>query len=97
MDSISLRELDAHWANAGVDHNRAGLGLSFLCPCCRSVRIIAWFAEPIDGGAPAPLGRRPTFRFKREGETIESLSLPERVNVAGHARLTVLDGMVTFV
>ena len=48
---MRLTELDPRWWGDG--HRE--LGVSFLCPHCRSVRLGIAFANPRDGGPPSPI------------------------------------------
>jgi Family of unknown function (DUF6527) len=46
-----LTDLDPHWWG---ESGRV-LGLSFLCPHCRTCRLGIAFANPVDGGLPSPI------------------------------------------
>lgn len=48
---MRLTELAPRWF--GVDGRR--LGVTFLCPHCREVRLAVAFANPADGGEPIPV------------------------------------------
>lgn len=50
MAPLRLTELDPRWWGNG-DARR--LGVSFLCPHCRAVRLGIAFANPLDGASPA--------------------------------------------
>lgn len=66
---MRLSALDPRWfAPAG----REKTGLTFLCPCCvgtpRSVRLAIPLAQPLDGGAPVPMGIRVALDCVKRGE-----------------------------
>lgn len=49
---MRLTELIPHWWGDGTGRE---LGITFLCPHCRTVRLGIAFANPIDGGPPSPI------------------------------------------
>lgn len=49
---MKLTDLAPRWWGNG-DGRR--LGVTFLCPCCRRLRIGVAFANPVDGGPPSPV------------------------------------------
>ena len=54
---------------------RVGMGLIFLCPCgCRGLCSLG-FENPIDKKEPYSNDRTGVSRWRREGETFESMSL----------------------
>lgn len=67
-----------------MDHGRSGLGIVFDCPCCRSLRVLLWFSNPVDGQPPVSEKRRPAFRWTRTGEKFDVLSLDEDIFIRGH-------------
>ncbi len=90
---MKLTELAPHWM--ATQDGRDGMGVSFVCPHCGTQRLAVWFANPVDGGAPAPDDHphfddhhhpTPALRWRREGETFETLSLTPSVDAsaAGH-------------
>lgn len=64
------------------------MGLTFRCPCrldCAQY-LGVWFANPLDGGPPAGPGIPPLPRWRRTGDTFETLSLAPSVDASrsGH-------------
>lgn len=51
---MKLTDLDPKW---WAEEGREGQGLTFLCPCCREVRLCVALAQPLDGGEPFPIER----------------------------------------
>jgi hypothetical protein len=78
---MKLIDLDPSWWNVQMP-GRSGMGLVFLCPCCRSQYLGVWFANPLDGGAPAPIEMMPAPRWKRVGETFETLTLTPSIDAS---------------
>jgi hypothetical protein len=68
---IRLADLAPRWLAAA--EGRRGMGISFLCPCCRSRRLAFWFENPTDGGPP---NRGQEVLWERVGEDFDRLSLP---------------------
>lgn len=79
--SFRLIELAPRWLHSG--EGRAGMGVSFECPCCSGtdhcIRLVVWFSNPIDGGTPMPGG---TYRWRRIGDTFETLTLIPSVDAS---------------
>jgi Family of unknown function (DUF6527) len=48
---MKLIELEPHWWGDGSRR----LGVTFLCPHCRTIRLGIAFANPPDGGLPSPV------------------------------------------
>lgn len=49
---MKLAELSPAWEQGPGE--RPGWGVSFNCPRCRAVRLVAWFRNPLDLGPPHP-------------------------------------------
>lgn len=82
---IRLTDLDPSWMAVG--EGRRGMGVIFDCPVHRGhCSIGVWFANPIDGGPPAPSHEQPTYRWKRSGESFENLTLHPSVDASGYSR-----------
>jgi hypothetical protein len=77
MTPTPLVELDPRWTSTSDD--RHGMGVSFNCPHCRVQRLAIWFANPLDGGPPAP-GER---HWQRSGDTFATLSLTPSIDASG--------------
>lgn len=75
------------------DADRTGMGISFLCPCCRRVRLGVFYANPIDGKPPSDNG----LLWQRTGETWETLSLSPSINAeaSGHWHGNIQGGSLT--
>lgn len=67
---MKLTELDPRWWV--LDKTRHGLGVNFLCPCCRDVMISVAFENPLDGGPKSDFHK---IHWQRIGDTFETLSL----------------------
>lgn len=65
---IPLVELLPRWWG---ELGRHGQGVTFLCPCCRVMRLAVAFSNPLDGGAPA----NSVKYWERDGEDFQELSL----------------------
>jgi hypothetical protein len=81
---VRLVELDPGWFV--TDEGRRGMGITFLCPCCRIQHLRIWFANPIDGGPPAAPGVFPLPRWKRSGDTFDTLTIEPSIDCSkfGH-------------
>ena len=81
---MRLVDLDPGWFV--TDSGRDGMGLTFLCPCCRRQYLGVWFANPIDGAPPAAPGIFPLPRWLRTGETFDTLTLQPSIDCSksGH-------------
>jgi hypothetical protein len=79
-----LSELEPSWWTA--TEGRTGMGLAFLCPHCKTQMLGVWFANPLDGGPAATADSSPAPRWKREGETFETLTLTPSIDAStsGH-------------
>lgn len=89
---MKLAELEPRWM---LSHDgREGIGVSFLCPRCRTSRIYVAFGNPIDGGPPVDAVTR---WWNREGATFETLSLSPSIDASaiGHWHGYVTNGEVT--
>jgi hypothetical protein len=51
------------------------MGISFQCPHCRTQRLAVWFANPLDGGPPAPDKHALWLEMPRQTECSDS-SIP---------------------
>jgi hypothetical protein len=81
---MKLTELDPGWIVEKP--GRQGMGVSFMCPCCRDIHLAVWFANPIDGGPPAHSDIDPKPRWVRTGETFETLTVTPSIDASqsGH-------------
>lgn len=87
---MRLSELEPRWWSDG--ESRHGMGISFLCPHCRTEMLSVAFANPIDGGAPYEL---PTAKlWQRTGDTFDTLTLSPSVDAShyGHWHGHVTNG-----
>lgn len=94
--SRPLVELDPCWLTFG--EGRHGMGVIFDCPHCDgAIKVGGYFANPIDGGPPAPPGEEPRPRWRRTGETFETLTLTPSIDASkgGHWHGFVTNGQVT--
>lgn len=81
---VRLAELEPHWVSVGGG-NRHGMGISFNCPHCDTVRLAVWFSNPIDGGAPyTRTNGGPVTLWNREGDTFDMLSVHPSVDASEH-------------
>lgn len=81
---MRLTDLDPGWwvTSEGSTSGRHGMGLSFQCPCkpgC-DLTLGVWFANPLDGGPPAPEGEMPKPRWVRVGDTFETMTLTPSID-----------------
>lgn len=87
---MRLTDLSPRWIGGPYSGpERRGCGISFDCPVHRSHRIGVNFANPIDGGAPAPDefcrdGSGRIVRWQRTGETFDTLTLTPSVDASKH-------------
>jgi hypothetical protein len=98
---MRLAELAPHWFDVpGVGTNKDGL--TFLCPCpkCQAgkpVRLGVQFANPVQGGAAAPMSHKdmrrhvhelqtfdvpPGTLWQRTGDTFENMTLDPSVDAS---------------
>jgi hypothetical protein len=75
------------------DGNRHGMGLSFLCPHCRQVRLGVFYKNPIDGRVPSDDG----LLWTRSGDTFDTLTLSPSIDASkhGHWHGVITNGEVT--
>jgi uncharacterized protein DUF6527 len=66
---MRLTDLDPRW---WADAGRQGQGLTFLCPCCRQVRLGVAFTNPTDGGPPHAVTVEDQLRFVHGAEFTDS-------------------------
>ncbi len=81
--------LFTHSVVGNVVEGRAGMGITFLCPHCKTQPLGVWFANPIDGGPAAPddLCRDSNgniVRWQRIGDTFETLTLVPSIDTSQH-------------
>lgn len=79
---MRLTDLDPGWCT--TVEGRTGMGVSFRCPCkpgC-GIYLAVWFANPIDGGPPAPPDAMPKPRWQRTGDTFETLTLTPSIDAS---------------
>jgi len=79
-----LTELDPNWWTTIA--GRTGMGLTFLCPHCKTQYLGVWFSNPLDGGAQATPDLNPAPRWLRTGDTFETLTLTPSIDASasGH-------------
>jgi hypothetical protein len=63
------------------DTDRKAMGLTFLCPCCRKVRLGVFFANPVDGKPPSDSNLLWT---RTDGDSFETLSLSPSIDASAH-------------
>lgn len=93
---MKLVDLDPGWWT--TTEGRTGMGLSFRCPCkpdCGQY-LGVWFANPLDGGAPAEAGIDPKPRWQRTGAMFETLTLTPSIDASnsGHWHGFITDGEI---
>jgi hypothetical protein len=90
--SRRLVDLFADWIS---DESGRRVGVKFICPTCPAIEgaptIAVLFANPVDGGPPAPAGcslpgDNDGRRWQRTGDTIETITLSPSVDCSrcGH-------------
>lgn len=91
---MRLTDLDPNFWTA--EAGRAGQGITFLCPCCLTQHLGVWFANPVDGGPPAPPELSPAPRWQRSGDTLETLTLSPSIDASasGHWHGFIVDGEI---
>lgn len=81
---MKLVDLDPGWCVTSEAHaaGRTGMGMSFRCPCrpACDTYLMVWFANPVDGGVPAGPELRPKPRWRRTGDTFETITLDPSVD-----------------
>jgi hypothetical protein len=107
---MRLTDLDPHWVAEMGAPDTHQQGVSFLCPCCRTVRLAVFFAEPITG---SPVDLKQLHRsqgvdghladhhlgstlWTRTGEDFDTLSLTPSVDCShfGHWHGYITNGAV---
>ncbi len=80
---MRLLDLDPRWIS--VAHGRNGQGVVFFCPKCGNHRVVVWFANPIDGQAPAPPfpNSKNNHRWQRQGDAFDTLTLTPSIQIVG--------------
>lgn len=89
----SITELNARFVGHGGDgvldknHNPVpftpGVGVMMDCPCgCESMMYVG-FENPIGGSLPPSLASSPEAKWKRTGDTIETLTLSPSIRRVG--------------
>lgn len=96
---MRLTELDPNWWT--IAEGRTGMGITFLCPHCRALNsestqyLGIWFANPVDGGPPAPIDLVPNPRWKRTDDTFETITIEPSINASDHWHGFIINGEVT--
>lgn len=90
---MKLVDLDPEWWT--ITDGRTGMGITFLCPHCNTQYLGVWFANPTDGGTPAPPDCFPIPRWNRVGDTFETLTLHPSINVENHWHGFIINGEIT--
>jgi hypothetical protein len=49
VGGVRLTELEPHWCADFDAPGNVKQGLTFLCPCCKAIRLGAWFDVPVCG------------------------------------------------
>lgn len=89
---MKLTELEPRWAmDADIvigdrvvhDEDRHGMGVTFLCPHCRSTRLGVFFRNPVDGKLPSD-DYDALHLWQRTGDTFETLTLSPSVDASAH-------------
>ncbi len=87
---MRLVELEPRWIIDGAGANgtaRHGMGVTFYCPACGPEHsLLVWFLNPIDGGPPALPERKPLPRWRRTGNTFETLTLAPSIDASMNCR-----------
>ena len=94
--SIRLTDMEPAWLTTG--DGRHGMGVTFNCPHCDGNQSIGvFFANPIDGGPPAPPDVDPSPRWQRTGDTFDTLTITPSIDVSrsGHWHGFVTNGNLT--
>lgn len=85
---MRLTELEPHWVGLAPGH---AIGVTFLCPHCRNVRLGVLFDVPIGGeildnfiGLRLAASHIDDKHWHREGETFETLTLTPSVDTSQH-------------
>lgn len=102
---IKLTDLEPRWAadydiligdRVVHDADRVGMAISFLCPCCREMRLCVFFKNPVDGKAHTD-DRDDAHLWTRTGDTFETLSLTPSVDASGfgHWHGVITNGVAT--
>lgn len=97
---MRLTDLDPGWSVTSEGHaaGRTGMGITFKCPCgCPDSYLGVFFANPTDGGAPAPPEIDPKPRWQRTGDTFETLTLTPSIDASksGHWHGHITNGNIT--
>ena len=94
--SLTLRliDLEPSWLTTSDQPGRI-LGVMFICPHCINTHVGGFFANPPDGGPPAPPEHEPKPRWHRTGDTFETLTLTPSIDAKGHWHGFVTEGLVT--
>lgn len=90
---MKLTDLEPRWAldadimvDGTVVHNehRQGMGLTFLCPHCKAVRLGVFIQNPVDGLPPSDDAKMLWARVS--GSTFEDLTLSPSIDASksGH-------------
>lgn len=104
---MRLSELDPRWIT-GIRANhenygdrRGHIGLSFLCPHCRTQRLAVFFDPPIDDGVLWEFSTWPSLTegksvWGRTGESFETLTLTPSINAdaSGHWHGFITNGEI---
>lgn len=86
---MRLTELQPHWVGLAPGH---AIGITFLCPHCRNIRLGVAFDIPIGGEildnfvGMRLAAQHPNFTagWHREGDTFETLSLTPSIDTSLH-------------
>jgi hypothetical protein len=94
---MKLSELEPRW----VGHSNSGvllrMGITFLCPHCRSIRIGVMFRNPSVTGLNGEIvWPEQSKQWHHEGETFNDLTLTPSIDVSkyGHWHGTIVLGEI---
>ena len=102
---MRLAELEPRWVTGirgkfpEAEGKRGHIGLTFLCPHCRTQRLGILFDPPIDDDVLWLFASWSPFlgdRWQREGETFDSISLTPSIDASesGHWHGFITDGEI---
>ena len=102
---MKLSELNPRWAAdydilvgpvVVHDEDRKGMGITFDCPHCRTIRLGVFFSNPIDG-KPHTDDVDLSHLWHRSGTSFENLTLSPSIDasLSGHWHGFIINGDIT--